>query len=424
MRLTRALAAAAALSLLASCGGPAAPQEPTGPITLTWWHNGTSDPIKTVWQDVVTDYQGKNPDITIEAQPIQNEGFSTKIPLALQSPTPPDVYQQWGGGDLASQVTSGKLADITDASKSWISTIGDFAKGWQVDGRQLGVPFAQHVVGFWYRKDLFTQAGITTPPTTMAELNGAVAKLKAAGLAPIAVGGKDRWPDAFYWNYFAVRECSQQTIESSVKNLKLDDPCWVKAGQDLVDFLKTEPFQEGFNGTPAQQGAGSSAGLVANGKAAMELQGDWNPGTMSSLTEDKDLDSKVGWFPFPTVPGGQGAPEAVLGGGDGFSCTTRAAAACAKFLEYLTGPEIQNKLAAAGTGLPVNEAAVSALKTENLKTVAEHGRKAPYVQMYFDRAFPTDVGAALNEAVANLFAGQGSPQGIVDAVNEAADGAK
>lgn len=422
MRMIRTVpvVAAAAALMLTACGG--ANSTAGGPVALTWWHNGTNGPIVQVWEGAAADYRAAHPDVAIDVQPIQNEDFGTKIPLALQSTTPPDVYQQWGGGDLASQVTSGKVADITDATRGWIGYAGDFAEGWQVDGRQFGVPLLQHVVGFWYREDLFAQAGITTTPTTLAEFNDVVAKLKRAGIVPIAVGGKDRWPDAFYWNYFAVRECSKEVIEHSVESLELEDQCWRRAGEDLKAFLATEPFQPGFNGTPAQQGAGSSAGLVANGKAAMELQGDWQSGTMSGLTEDEDLEAKLGWFPFPTVPGGQGDPAAVLGGGDGFSCTTRAAQACADFLRHLAGDEVQTELASSGAGLPVNPNAAGALRTEALKTVFEHGREAPYVQMYFDRALPTNVGAALNEAVANFFAGQGTPEGIVEAVNKAASG--
>jgi raffinose/stachyose/melibiose transport system substrate-binding protein len=420
-----ALAAVVPLALAACSGGNETPAQPSGPVTLTWWHNGTTDPIKSIWEKVVADYHQAHGDVTIKAQPLQNEDFGTKVPLALQSSTPPDIYQSWGAGDLASQLTSGKVADITDFTKSWITqTTGKFGENWQVDGKQYGVPFEQHFVGFWYRKDLFLQAGITTPPKTMDELNTAVGQLKAKGIAPISVGGKDRWPDAFYFNYFAIRECSVDVLKQSVKAVKLDDPCWTKAGQDLKSFLATQPFQTGFAGTPAQQGAGSSAGLVANGKAAMELQGDWEPGTMSSLTEDKQLDSKVGWFAFPSVAGGQGDPAAVLGGGDGFACTTRASKACADFLQYLGSEPVQTQLAAQGAGLPVNTVAAKSLKTDTLKAVYDYGTKAPYLQMYFDRAFPTAVGAALNDAVANMFAGQGTPEGIVTAVNQAAAGNK
>jgi raffinose/stachyose/melibiose transport system substrate-binding protein len=420
-----ALAAVVPLALTA-CGGGAATTAaaPDGPVTLTWWHNGTADPLKTLWEQVAQEYHQAHPGVTIKAQPMQNEDFTTKVPLALQSSEPPDVYQAWGGGEIASQVTSGKLADITGPTQSWIGPIGKFAQGWQADGKQYGVPYEQHIVGFWYRKDLFAQAGIAGPPSTMDELGAAVAKLKAAGVAPIAAGGKDRWPDAFYWNYFAVRECSADVLRQSVKNGKLDDPCWTKAGVDLKDFLATQPFQTGFVGTPAQQGAGSSAGLVANGKAAMELQGDWEPGTMSALTEDKGLDGEIGWFPFPSVVGGAGDPAAVLGGGDGFSCTTRATAACADFLQYLDSEPVQTRIAAQGAGLPANPVAAKALKTETLKTVFAYGQKAPYLQMYFDKAFPTEVGAALDDAVANFFAGQGSPEGIVQAVNQASEGSR
>ena len=63
----------------------------------------------------------------------------------------------------------------------------------------------------------------------------------------------------------------------------------MQAGTDLKQFIGTNPFQAGFLATPAQTGAGSSAGLVANGKAAMELMGHWDPGVMSGLTADKKV---------------------------------------------------------------------------------------------------------------------------------------
>ena len=65
------------------------------------------------------------------------------------------------------------------------------------------------------------------------------------------------------------------------------------------DFAATEPFNEGFLTTSAQQGAGSSAGLLANHKAAMELMGAWDPGVIASLTPDEKPLADLGWFPFP-----------------------------------------------------------------------------------------------------------------------------
>ena len=47
--------------------------------------------------------------------------------------------------------------------------------------------------------------------------------------------------------------------------------------------------------------------------------------------------------------------------------------------------------------------------------------EAPYVQLYFDTAFGTSVGGAMNDEIALLFAGQASPQDVVDATQQAAD---
>ena len=402
-----------------ACGGSTGAGA-NGP--MTWWHNGTSDPLKSVWQSVADAYHAAHPAVTFQISPIQNEQFQTKIPLALQSDSPPDIFQQWGAGQEATQVQSGKVADLTPAVSGWIGQLGNAATGWQVDGKQYGVPYDLHAVGFWYRKDIFARAGISTPPATMDELNADVVKLKQAGIAPIAIGSKDRWPDAFYWDYFAVRECSIAVLKQSISGQKLADPCFLKAGQDVKTFLATNPFQTGFLGTPAQQGAGSSAGMVANGQAAMELQGDWEPGTMAALTTDKNFAANLGWFPFPAVTGGAGDPSVVLGGGDGFSCTTGAPAACADFLKYIDSTAVQQKIAAAGVGLPVNPDAASALSNDTERTVLQAYHQASYVQTYFDIALPTTAGQALDDAVANFFAGQGTPQSIVDSVAQAATG--
>ena len=416
--------AAAACSSNSSSGTSSNGGNANSPVNLTWWHNGTTDPVLSFWKQAADSYHAAHPNVTFTVDPIQNEQFTTKVPLALQGNNYPDIYQQWGGGNQASQVNSGKVADITSLVSPWIGQIGAAAQGWQTNGKQYGVPYDLHVVGFWYRKDLFAKAGITSLPTTLDQLNADVTALKAHNIVPIAIGSKDRWPDAFYWDEFAVRECSTDTLKSAAKTLKLDDPCWVKAGNDLKTFLATKPFQNGFLGTPAQQGAGSSAGMVANGQAAMELQGDWDPETMQGLVSSTAFKSQIGWFPFPAVAGAAGDPSVALGGGDGFSCTVRAVAACAGFLQYIDSAAEQQKFASQGLGLPVNSAAASSLSDPTLQTALQYTQKASYIQTYFDIAFPTNVGQALDDAVANYFAGQGTPESIVQSVTQAATGGK
>ncbi|HET6187366.1 MAG TPA: extracellular solute-binding protein [Trebonia sp.] len=403
--------AATAATVLAACssGGSSSTSSnsssSSAKVTLSWWNNANTQPLLGVFTNVIKQFEAAHPNITISNVPMQNELFKTKVTPALRGNSPPDIFQQWGSGQQATQVQSGKLADISSDVSPWIGSLGTPATEWQTNGKWYGVPYDLHVVGFWYRKDLFQQAGITSTPTTIAELESDNAKLRAHGIQPIGLGSKDGWPDAFWWEYFAIRECSQSTIQQAMSGVSLSAPCFTKASADLDAFVKTNPFQTGFLATPAQSVPNSSVGMLANGKVAMELQGDWEPAAGAGLTSDKNFDTQLGWFPFPAVPGGAGNPKAVLGGGDGYSCTTSAAEpACAQFLQFLTTPAVEKQIVGAGAGLPANPAANSDLTVPAEQNAAAANSAAPYIAEYFDTALPTTPGQNLDNAVAKWFA--------------------
>jgi raffinose/stachyose/melibiose transport system substrate-binding protein len=388
-------------------------------VTLTWQNNATTGALKTVWTNAIQAFEAQHPNVKIVNEPMQNELFKTKIPIELRSNNPPDIYQQWGGGAEATQVQSGKLTDLTSYVSSWIGQLGKAASLWQVNGKQYGVPYDQHVVGFWYRKDLFAKAGIKTPPTSIPQLIADDNQLKAHGITPIGLGGQAQWPDAFWWEYFALRECPESTVNTAMTSQNLSAPCFSKATSDLTSFMNTNPFEAGFNGVAAQSSPTSSAGLLANGKVAMELQGDWEPGEVMNDTTNKNVDSLLGWFGFPAIPGGQGPASAVLGGGDGWSCTSQAAEpACAEFVQYLDTTPVQQQLVTqAVVGLPANPAAESSITSPAIKAVAAAHDNAAYVANYFDQALPTNPGLALDQAIATFFAGKGSNSTIVNSVS-------
>jgi raffinose/stachyose/melibiose transport system substrate-binding protein len=431
MKARKTLAISAAMLVgamgLSACGGSGdeAASSGDGDVTITWWHNSNNDPGKSYYEQVAADFEADHPGVTIEISAMQHEDMLTKLDAAFQSGDVPSVYMERGGGELADHVEAGLTKDISEAAADEIDKIGGSVAGWQVDGQTYALPFSLGVVGFWYNTEIFEQAGITEAPATMDDLYAAIDKLKAAGVEPISVGAGDKWPAAHYWYYFALRQCAQDVLTDAVKTLDFSDDCFVRAGEDLEALVAAEPFNAGFLSTPAQSGPTSASGLLATGKVAMELAGHWEPGVMQGLTEDgKGLGDATGWFPFPEVDGGDGDPAAQLGGGDAWAVSQDAPDEAVEFVKYLVSDEVQKGFAENDMGLPTNPTASQYVADPALANLLQVRNDAPFVQLYFDTAFGASVGGAMNDAIARAFAGQATPQDIVDATQAAADAEK
>ncbi|GGE98252.1 extracellular solute-binding protein [Mycetocola zhadangensis] len=412
----------AAALVLSACAGSDNGSSSDGSVEMTLWQNSTTGPGKEFWNKTVADFEKANDGVTIKVQSIQNEDLDGKLQTALNSGDAPDIFLQRGGGKLAAMVAAGQVMDLTDKlSDTATEEIpeGSF-KANTLDGKVYAMPVAVLPGGLFYSQDLFTAAGITETPKTIDELETAVGQLRDSGVEPIALGAKDAWPAAHWYYHFALRACSPDTLAKAQDEKDFSAPCWEDAAQQLSDFAGTEPFNNGFLTTSAQQGAGSSAGLIANHQAGMELMGAWNPGVIASLTPDEKPLADLAWFPFPEVPGGDGEPGSVLGGVDGYSCGANAPDECVDFLNYLATADVQKEYYAAFNAPPVNTVAQEAVEEPYLKQILETYNAAPYVSQWLDTVYGLNIGNALNVAVVDLLAGKTDPAGLVSAVNDAA----
>ncbi len=420
-----ALAALSAGVLLATaaCGGDDSSDESAdGSTTITWWHNSNNEPGKGYYEKVAADFEAEHPGVNIEISAMAHEDMLTKLDAGFQSGDAPDVYMERGGGELADHVEAGLTRDLTEDAADEIAKIGGSVAGWQVDDRTYALPFSVGVVGFWYNKSLFEQAGVTAPPTTLEEFLGVIDQLKAAGIDPISVGAGDKWPAAHYWYYTALRACEQSVLQDAVQSLDFSDPCFVQAGEAVEQIIDAEPFNPGFLSTPAQTGPTSASGLLATGKVAMELAGHWEPGVMQGLTEDgQGLGENTAWFPFPALPDGAGDPTAQLGGGDAWAVSEEAPDEAVEFVKYLLSDEVQTGFAENDMGLPTNPAATGGVSDPALAELLTVRDSSPFIQLYFDTAFGESVGGAMNDEIALMFAGEATPQDVVEAVQKAAE---
>jgi raffinose/stachyose/melibiose transport system substrate-binding protein len=416
-------AAPAATEPPAATEAPAATEPPAEKVTVTWWHITTQEEQKAVWQKLADEYMASHPNVNVEITVLENEAFKTKLTTVMQSGEPPDIFQSWGGGVMNEYANAGLLKDITadlDADgNSWRNTFSPGALGvYSLDGKNYGVPWDMGMVGFWYNKDLFAQAGIDAPPTTWSELLDDVTKLKAAGITPIAVGEGDKWPGHFWFAYLSTRICGQAGFQAAAsRSGSFADECFVKAGTTLQELLALEPFQEGFLAATY----GDEATAVGNGKAAMELMGQWAPAVQKDNSENKEgLGDKLAWFPFPAIEGGAGAGTDAFGGGNGFGIGKNASPEAIDFVKWLTGADAQVACAEANFCIPVVKGGEAGLSDPYLITIQQTLSQAEYFQLYYDQALPPAVGSVVNDSVQQLFAGQYTPEQTAQAIEDSA----
>ena len=391
------------------------------PVTITWWHIQTETEHRALWQGLADQYMAEHPNVTIETTVMENENFKAKLTTVMQSGEVPDLFQSWGGGTMNDQAEAGLLKDITAYldKDEWRETFSEGALGvYAYNGKNYGVPRDMGMVGFWYNKDLFAQAGIVKPPATWTELLDDVKKLKDAGITPIALGEGDKWPGAFYWEYLAVRIGGEEAfVQAASRKGSFTDPAFVEAGEKLLELVAADPFQLGFLGATWAD----EATLMGNSEAAMDLMGQWAPGSFRENSIDSQgLGDKTDWFKFPMVEGGAGHPNDALGGGNGFVVGKNAPEEAVDFLKFISSVESQIAQAEVGLSVPVVKGAEAGLTDPTLILVQQGAADAGYFQLYYDQYLPPATGSVVNDAVQGIFAGTLTPEEAAQMVEDSA----
>jgi raffinose/stachyose/melibiose transport system substrate-binding protein len=401
----------------------ATPEVTPAPSTINWWHITTGEPGKSIFQGIADTYQASHPWVTIKITVLENEAFKTKLDTSLQSGDVPDLFQSWGGGKMAEQADAGDLKDITSMITDWKDTINAGAMGiYAYNGKQYGVPWDMGMIGFWYNKDAFSKAGISAPPTTWADYLTDVQKLKASGIAPLAIAGKDMWPSMHLWTYLILRMAGYDALQQMIQNKDWNTDACKAAGDQVVALNALNPYQDGYKSATYD----NEAAAVGNGKAAMELMGQWAPGVQANdSTDKKGLGDKLGWFPFPGVDGGQGDPNDGVGGGNGIVVGKNAPDSAVDFLKFFSdvynAQKIENPDPTGNSmGLsPVNGVDSSVLPA-TLQMVLAGRDKAKHIQLYLDQATSSAMGTAINQATVALFLGASTPEKVCQQITDAA----
>jgi len=344
----------------------------------------TSDPApRAAFEAVIADFRKAHPGIEVKFNVYDHESYKKSIRNWLSSASP-DVVFWYVGNRMRQFVQPGLLEDVsalyTDAAKGELIPAGlDLVT---VEGKQYGVPYTFYQWGVYYRRDLFEKAGVTSPPKTWPELVEACGKLKAAGLEPIAIGSKDLWPTAGWFDYLNMREngfdfhkelmsgkvpFTDDRVKAVLARWKtlLDGGCFVK-NHASVSWQESQAY-------------------LYQGRSAMMLIGNFIVPNFP-----KELAGSMDFFPFPQINAGvvQGEDAPM----DSIHIPARAKNKedAKTFLAFVMRADVQERINAALKQIPVNSRAAIA-DDRFLKAGRDLLAKTPNLAQFFDRDTSEDL---------------------------------
>lgn len=339
-------------ALLASAAGVADPAfAESDEVTISHYFTGKLG-LKAFNEQVEKFEQATG--IKIKESPIGHEDFKTDILVRAAGHSLPDVFSYWAGARVDFIVKFDGLRPIDGmwASEKLDSVvakpIADSATLY--DGKRFLVPFNYHYAGLFYNKKVLADAGVTKLPATWDEFIALGKTLKGKGIAPVALGSKNRWPAQFWFDYLLLRTAGPDYRTKLMKGeASYDDPEVVAAMTLWKELLDQGFFVENANADDWTD----AADKVARGDAAMTLMGTWITGYWNGvgLVPGQDYD----FFPFPKIK--DGVANAAVGPVDGLVISANAAnpEGAEKFLAFMmSNADVQAKWAEAQGALSAN----------------------------------------------------------------------
>ena len=280
------LAAASGL-LLAACsggtsaGGGDATGGSAGGDTVTVWHYFSDENQVRLMDELADKFEAEHDGATVENVFVPYDQLNSKLVSAAGAKTGPDVVV-FNGAEASTLALGGALAPLddywagfADADKVSESVIH------KVDGTTYAVQGYVNLLGLWYNADILAEIGVE-PPTTMDELEAAMAKAKDAGYAGITLSAlpqsQGEW-QAYPWitsEGFSYDDPQADALAAGLARVR----GWVENGwlsQEAVTWDQTVPFQQ-----------------FAAGKTAFAANGNWQMGTAKS-----DAKFEYGVVPLP-----------------------------------------------------------------------------------------------------------------------------
>lgn len=309
------------------------------PVTLSFLNlNPESGPIV---DEIVSDFMALNPGIIIEHEYMNSRQYDQKIQSLAASNDLPDIMTVQMFTQYRQMAKDGLLMDLRDTD---IITGGRFSDvaltALQIeDGTVFGTTWCMMGVGAFYNIDLFDQHGLKIP-TTWEEFLNVCDTLKSAGVTPIVSSLGDDWttmyPNQCFITNYAYPDNPDYDNEFVAGVHKFNSEPWIHTFTNFKLMYDSGYFGDSPMGGKYEQ----SLSDFANGKAAMQIIGNW----VIPVYRELNPDLNFSFFPIPVLDSADdlyAVFESELGMGIAAGSSHQAEALT--FFEYFYSPDVYAK---------------------------------------------------------------------------------
>ncbi|GKH30662.1 ABC transporter substrate-binding protein [Muricomes sp. OA1] len=400
------LAAVMTTGLLAGCGNGQAGSEKTDS------KEADKSAKKETTLEVEVIYTGQPLDQFREVL----DGFTEETGIGIELVTPGSDYE----AVMKTRMASGEMPDVFVTHgwsiaryKEYLTALND--EEWydriddpvlpiisDEDGSIYVLPVSQVTNGVVYNKTVLENAGVNVGDIrTMDDFKDACEKIKASGVTPFFVGGKDTWTAAVLYNamapaFYTTEGCKYPSGEE-LKDGTFD---WDTKGscvlEEIADMVQAGYFNKDL--------------VTADNAATLTALGEDACGFSTEVEIVKVLnvapDAQLGIMPIPCTTE-EGKSQYMIGEGSCFGIwkDTEKMDEAKQFLNYLAKPEVADKIMELDGGLP----ALKDMNTENVSYKAfsesqEIFEGDIFYDNLFDREyFPSGMFNADADAVIEVF---------------------
>jgi ABC-type glycerol-3-phosphate transport system substrate-binding protein len=367
MRLSRlilALGLAAAVAVMAATAG-ARVSTTHKTTTITFWDAYSSDgpEVQRLEKVLIPTFEKEHPGIVVKDVTIPYDSLHQKLVTAVAGGQLPDLVRSdiiW----VPELANLGVLQPLDTTLPDFKSITGKVFAGplatnfWK--GHYYGLPLDTNTRIWVYNPAALQAAGLSSPPTSFAQLRSMSATAKAKGLYLYAESGTSCW-NICPWIWSNGGNITNSTYTKATGFL--NSPKSVAAVQMLVDLYKAGEMPNII--VDPNGGLGTYDGLNQKKYTSM-LDGPWSFAIFGSAFKNTTLAGT-------TVPAGPGGSVSVVGGEDiVMTKSSKNKTAAAEFMRFMLHSFAQTQMAHAGQ-MPV-------LKSSTKTLVKIHPYYATYLK--------------------------------------------